>query len=248
MRNLPQTVSTLYSAVTPGRETAAIILAAGSSTRMCGIDKQLQPIDGIPVIARTLLAFQQSMLIREITVVTKPEQFSAILDLKKRYQLNKIRHIVGGGATRQDSAKKGLETIGDAFRFVAIADGARCLVTPEMINKVCNAAYAFNAASAAHAVTDTVKKATPTGMVRETVDRKDLWLVQTPQVFSTPLYRAAMERASATGINATDDNALIEALGFSVKLVECGAANMKITTRDDLALAEAIVRSRENKQ
>lgn len=224
--------------------TAAIILAAGNSTRMGGINKQLEPLCGIPVLAHTLMAYQQCALIREIVVVTRPQDFDAVYALRNTYGIKKLKHIVAGGATRQDSAKNGMSKLSDDIRYVAIADGARCLTRPEQIAKVCLRAYRHHAASAAHLVSDTVKRTDSLGMTKETLDRKNLWLAQTPQVFHHSLYVAALARAQKDGFTSTDDNALIEHLGYKVRMVECGRENLKITTPDDLHLAEALLEYR----
>ena len=226
--------------------TAAIILAAGNSTRMGkGINKQLQLVNGTPVLAHTLLAYQRCALIQDILIVARPQDFEEIFQICKTYKIKKLRHLVMGGSTRQESAANGMAKIGENVKYVAIADGARCLVTPEMITKVCLRAYRQKAASAAHLVSDTVKRATALGKVKETVDRKGLWQVQTPQIFHSSLYTAALARAEADHFTATDDNALVEHLGYQIRLVECGRENLKITTPEDLALAEAILQYRE---
>ncbi len=225
-------------------KTAAVILAAGSSTRMSGKNKQLEKLDGTPVLAHTLLAYQRCPMISQIVVVTRPQDFDAVKEIYKQYRITKMTHIACGGKTRQESAMRGVAKLDAAVGYVAIADGARCLITPEQITKVCLYAYRHEAASAAHLISDTVKRTNATGMTVENVDRKHLWAVQTPQVFHTSLYTAAMLRAETDGIEVTDDNSLIEHLGYQVHLVECGASNMKITTPDDLSLAEAILKAR----
>lgn len=228
--------------------TAAIILAAGNSTRMGGVNKQLEPLCDIPVLAHTLMAYQNCLFIREIVVVTRPADFEAVYELRSRYGIKKMKHIVAGGATRQESAERGMSKLSDDVRYVAIADGARCLTTPEQIAKVCMRAYRYQAASAGHLISDTVKRTTTGGMTRETVDRKNLWQAQTPQIFHHSLYVAALARAQSDGYQVTDDNSLIEHLGYRVRMVECGRENIKITTPDDLALAEAILEYRSKKK
>ena len=225
--------------------TAAIVLAAGSSTRMgANLNKQMQKVGGIPVLARTLMAYQKCALIREIVVVAQPKDFDAIYQMRKAYGIQKMTHIVAGGATRQQSAKNGMSKLSDRVKYVAIADGARCLITPEQVTKVCLRAYRYQAASAAHQISDTVKRTNSVGMSLETLDRKNLWQAQTPQIFHHSLYIAAMARAESDDFTATDDNALVEHLGYQVRMVECGRENIKITTVDDLLLAEAILMCR----
>lgn len=228
--------------------TAAIVLAAGNSTRMgMGINKQLERLCGVPVLAHTLMAYQKCPLIREIVVVTRPQDFEEVYELAKEYGIKKLLHIVAGGKTRQESAVCGMRKLGDHVKYVAIADGARCLTTPGQITKVCLAAYRYHAASAAHKINDTVKRTNNSGMSNETVDRTNLWQAQTPQVFHTALYTAAIYNAQKDGFEGTDDNALIEHLGYQVRMVECGHQNIKITTLQDLPFAQAILQYRGNK-
>lgn len=228
--------------------TAAVIVAAGNSTRMGGkTNKQFLELLGIPVLAHTLMAYQRCKLIREIVVVTKPENFETVYNIAKEYKITKLNALAAGGATRQESAKNGMAKLGDNVRYVAIADGARCLTTPEQIAKVCMRAYRYQAASAAHLVADTVKRTNSSAMSLETVDRNNLWQAQTPQIFHTALYQAALYKADEDAFTVTDDNSLIEHLGYQVRMVECGIENIKITTQDDLPLAEAILQYRSAK-
>ena len=229
------------------RYTTAIIVAAGSSTRMGGaVSKQLLEVDGIPVLARTLTAYQAAETIDEIVLVARREDFDAFLALAKQYHITKLRRITEGGDSRQASVLRGLEHVSDKTKFVAIADGARCLVTPEMIDRVGVAAWQKGAACAAAPVTDTVKLVTKKGFAQdEAPDRETVWLAQTPQTFSLPLYRAAAYHAKEKGYTATDDAALVSAIGRPVKMVDCGKDNIKITTPEDLYLARAILARRE---
>ena len=248
MSKLQQIVETVHKYL-PDSSTAAVILAAGDSKRMGTINKLFYRIGGIPVLAHTLIAYQKAPLIREIVVVAKPEDFSKIQELKQKYGISKLTNIVAGGETRQESAKNGVDKLSDAVKYVAIADGARCLTTPTQITKVCLSAYRQMAACAAHKVTDTVKRATIMHNTTETIDRKDLWEMQTPQVFNTSLYKAAMIRAQENNLKATDDATLVEGLGYRVHLIECGIGNIKITTAEDIPFAEAILSYRNrNKQ
>lgn len=247
MSKLQQIVETVHKYL-PDSATAAVILAAGSSKRMGSIDKLFYRINGVPVLAHTLIAYEKSPLIREIVVVAKPEDFGKIRELKHKYGITKMTHLVNGGETRQESAKNGIERLGNDVKYVAIADGARCLTTPTQITKVCLSAYRQMAACAAHKVTDTVKRATVLHNTTETIDRKDLWEMQTPQVFNTSLYKAAMIRAEENNLKATDDATLIEGLGYRVHLIECGIGNIKITTVEDIPFAEAVLNYRNIKK
>lgn len=229
-------------------KTAAIIVAAGNSVRMGGtVSKQFLELDGIPVLARTLLAFERSSLIDEIVVVARAGELSDVSALAEKWQISKLAAVVAGGRTRALSVKNGFLHVHHATKFVAIHDGARCLVTPEMIERVCRAAYRTRAATAAAAVTDTVKTVTNRMFVAKTVDRKNVYLATTPQVFSANLYRAALETVGGIEL-LTDDNQLIEKLPYPVKVVDCGKDNIKITEPRDIRLAEFILKEREGAQ
>ena len=242
-----QNVADTIADYLPESYTSAIILAAGSSTRMGDINKQLYQLNGIPVLAHTMIAYQKCPLIREIVVVTRKEDFNTVIEMRDKYGITKLKHLVTGGKTRQESAKRGMSKLNADAKYVAIVDGARCLTTPAQIAKVCLMAYHYKAACAGHLVDDTMKRATLSGSVRETVDRTNLWQAQTPQVFNASLYRAALVKAETDHFVGTDDSALIEHLGYRVRLVECGRANIKITTPMDLPMAQAILdyRNRE---
>jgi 2-C-methyl-D-erythritol 4-phosphate cytidylyltransferase len=232
------------------RYTTAIIAAAGSSTRMGSeISKQLLDVEGVPVLARTLLAYEEAATVDEIVLIARREDFDAFLALAKQYHITKLKRITEGGDSRQASVLRGLEVVSDKTKFVAIADGARCLITPDMIDRVNVAAWQKGAACAATPATDTVKLATAKGYAQEEApDRESIWLAQTPQTFSLPLYRAAAYHAKEEGYTATDDAALVSAIGRPVKLVDCGKDNIKITTPSDLYLARAILARREEQK
>ena len=226
--------------------TSAIIVAAGLSERFGGTrTKQMTLLCGTPVLIHTLTAYQNADSINEIIVVARANEIDAWKRLCSRHGISKLTKIVEGGATRQDSVLCGFEAIDEKAKFVAIADGARCLTTPDQINEVCRAAYKYDAATAAHRSTDTVKVANKKGFIDATADRDIVWLAQTPQVFKVNLYRAAAYTALQRGFVATDDNSLVEELGGSVRLVECGAQNIKITTQADMAVAAGILAQRK---
>ena len=229
------------------RSTAAIILAAGNSSRMQGENKQFIKIDGKAVLERTLEAFERSECISEIVVVTKKEYIRDIIDMSEALGVKKLIAVVPGGENRQESAFCGLLEISDKTEFVAIHDGARCLITPEMIEKVCRQAYVYGAATAATMAVDTVKKTEKAkGFAVETLDRNNVWLAQTPQVFGANLYRAAAYTARKEKFLGTDDCSIVEKIGYtSIRLVECGRENIKITNPDDIPFAEAILAIRK---
>ncbi|MBE6580560.1 MAG: 2-C-methyl-D-erythritol 4-phosphate cytidylyltransferase [Ruminococcaceae bacterium] len=227
--------------------TSAIIVAAGNSTRMGdGVSKQFLTLGGIPVLARTLLAFEATREIDEVVVVARAEDLSAVSDLATANGITKLAAVVAGGATRAESVKNGFLHVHHLTKFVAIHDGARCLVTPDMIERVLHAARRHKAATAACTVHDTVKVASRRGFIAKTVDRSTVYLATTPQVFSANLYRAALETVKDAAL-LTDDNQLIEKLPYPVKLVDCGKDNIKITEPRDLRLATLILEEREGK-
>ncbi len=226
-------------------KTAALILAAGNSTRMGGkTSKQFMEIYDVPVLAYTLSAYQHATCISEIIVAARPQEFDMIRDIRDTYGITKLRVVVAGGKTRLESAKRAFAKIGKGVNFVAVADGARCLIRTEDIEAVCNEAYRHNAASAACRVVGTMKRTTSRGAVTETVSRENLWEAQTPQVFHVSLYAAALAKAEKDKLDATDDNAMVEKLGHKVRLVQCSKENIKITTPEDLRLAAAILAAR----
>jgi len=233
----------------PKNYTSAIIAAAGLSERFGGTTtKQMTELCGDPVLLHTLRAYQNTDCIHEIVIVAKRNEIPFWETLCKNHEMTKVTKIIPGGLTRQDSVINGLDAVDKASKFVAIADGARCLTTPEQIEAVCRAAYKYKAATAAHRATDTVKLADKKGFIDSTADRDTVWLAQTPQVFKTKLYRAAAYTALTKKIQATDDNSLVENVKHPIRLVECGAQNIKITTREDLCVAEAILRERRNSE
>ena len=230
----------------PKNHTTAIIAAAGLSERFGGsVTKQMTTLCGKPILVHTLLAFEDTECIHEIIIVARPDEIPFWLNVCSEHGISKVTKIVKGGASRQESVLNGLDAVSDKSKFVAIADGARCLITPEQITAVCRAAYKYKAATAAHRSTDTVKIADKNGFIESTADRNTVWLAQTPQVFRTKLYRAAAYTALKKGVEATDDNSLVENIGHPVRLVECGAQNIKITTYEDLAVAEGVITERQ---
>ena len=226
--------------------TSAVIVASGNSTRMGGISKQMMMLDNIPVVARTIMAFDECEYISEIIVVAKAEEFYLYQEFQKIYHFKKLTKLVSGGATRQESVKNGFEAISKDSKFVAIHDGARCLITPKDIEKVCIAAYKNGGATAATRAVDSIKISSGKNLfIESSANRNHIWLAQTPQIFRTDTYELALLKAKEDGLEVTDDNSLVENLGAKIKLVECGRNNLKITTLDDIPVALAILKSRE---
>ncbi len=230
----------------PKNFTTAVICAAGNSTRMGGeTSKQFLELDGMPVVVRTLLAYEAADTIHEIIVVAKEEEMTLYEGFSETYNLTKLTKIVAGGETRQDSARIGSDEVDERCKFVAIADAARCLITPEEIQKVCHAAYQWGAASAGTKATDTVKLVDSSAFIDSTTDRSYTWLAQTPQVFGLNLYRAAAYVCRDEGFQATDDNQMAEHIRVPVKMVATSRENIKITEPGDLLFAYAILEARK---
>ncbi len=222
---------------------AAVVPAAGSATRMEGQDKALASLDGWPVLVHTLKALEESALIDEIVVVTRSDLIVTVGQLSRDYALSKVVKVVVGGDSRTRSVLAGITEVSKQTEFIAIHDGARPLVTPEIIDAAILQAMACGAAAPAVAVKDTVKRAAG-GMVEATLDRSSLFAVQTPQVFDADLILAALKKAEDDGAALTDDCAAVERMGMSVALTQGSYENIKITTPIDLIMAQAILQER----
>lgn len=223
----------------PAIKVSAVIVAAGRSTRM-GKPKIFIPLGGRPLIAHTLSAFEQCEAVSEIVLVAGEEYHDRLRAIAEKYGINKLSAVVRGGDTRQVSVHCGVAACTDTD-YVAIHDGARPLVTPALIEKVVCAAVKHGAAAAAVHTKDTVKIADEQGMVLSTPNRDSLWNVQTPQIFERSLYERAYALATERQLAFTDDCQLIEAVSHPVKLVEGSYANLKVTTPDDIPLAEELL-------
>ena len=216
----------------------AVLLAAGNSTRMGGSrSKVLEELGGRPALCRSLEVLDRCPLIGEICLVCREQDRADMLPLTSG--LNTPVRVVPGGAQRQDSVEQGVEALTGPWEYVAIHDGARPLVTEEVLAAVCRDAMAYGAATAAVPSKDTCKLADEAGFVAATPARDRLWAVQTPQAFSLALYREALGKARAAGQSYTDDCQLIEAAGGSVKLTMGDYRNIKLTTPEDLLAARA---------
>lgn len=224
---------------------SAIVPAAGSSARMGGQDKLLTDLCGAPVLMRTLCAIDRAELVSEIVVAVQADRMEAVAELCARCALRKKVRVVKGGASRTESVLAAALECDPKAELIAIHDGARPLVRPEMIDEMIRAGYRTQAVAPAIPVTDTVKVADDSGLVQSTPDRSSLYAVQTPQVFQANILKAALQAALASGEPVTDDCAAVERLGKQVWLAEGDRSNIKITTPDDLAVAEALLRQRE---
>jgi 2-C-methyl-D-erythritol 4-phosphate cytidylyltransferase len=225
--------------------TAAIVVAAGNATRM-GKNKQFATLLGIPVLARTLLAFEKSKEIRDIVIVAKETEIPDVQKLLDTYQVTKVTAIVSGGKERQDSVANGLSSVSADILYVAIHDGARPLITPDLIEKVLHDAKQNGAAALGVPVKDTIKRVNEKGMVTETPDRSTLYAVQTPQVFDIDIYKKSLAFAKEHNLAVTDDCQICESAGYPVLITQGSYRNLKITTPEDLILAEALLREDES--
>ena len=222
-------------------KTSAIILAGGVGSRMQNEKtKQFIDICGKTVIERTVSAFDKSSLVDEIVVVVKSDEMTAASKAIDALGCVKPIKLVEGGACRAESAKNGFLAVCDDSEIVAVHDVARCMITPQMIDKVVEKAYITGAASAVCGVYDTVKTVDESGVITATLPRERVYRAQTPQVFKKAWYREAVERCEDLGY-ITDDNMLLESIGINVYAVDLGATNIKITTQDDLTLARNIL-------
>lgn len=228
-------------ALTENSKISAIVTAAGSSERF-GKDKTEQLIGDLPCIVHTLKAFELSEQTVQTVVVTRKEKIEYILELKEKYGLNKISAVVEGGPCRQSSAAIGFANTDPCVPFVAVHDGARPLITPKDIDAVAFAAYEHGAAIAAMPQVNTVKTVTPDGFIDRTVDRNILISAATPQIFSREIYARMVEAFGGRFSDFTDDSSMAEALGVKVKTVICELSNIKITTKEDLLLAQTILK------
>ncbi len=224
---------------------SALIAAAGSSSRMGGENKLLMPLGGVPVLARTLQAMDSCEGIGEIVIAAREEDLVRFAELCKTYGVRKPVKIIVGGKTRTESVLNAATEARRDADLLAVQDGARPFVTPELVSAVIEAARIHYAAAPAIPVKDTVKIAI-NGIVRQTPDRSQVFAVQTPQIFDAELLRAALRAAVDSGAAVTDDCSAVERIGKEIYLTEGSEENIKITTPFDLVLAEAILQRRES--
>ncbi len=215
-----------------------VIVAAGSASRMGGIDKVMAELDGEPMVVKSVRAFQECDAIREIVVVTRPDLIVPIRDLCSGFA--KVTAVIAGGKDRPESVSRGLGALSDKVKLAAVHDGARPLISWQVIDRTVRAANTYGAAAPAIPVKDTIK-VVQGGIVKETPERKLLYAVQTPQVFDFDLLRGALKKAADDKAEITDDCSAVERLGMSVKIVEGDERNLKITTPMDLTIAKMLL-------
>ncbi len=233
-----------FSEIATSGKTVAIIVAGGSSSRMQGIDKQFCPISGKPVLLRTLEAFNACDFIDRIVVVGKDDSLLKIQNLVADNKLEKVSDIVAGGGNRAESVRRGVEALGEDAGLLLIHDGARPLITAEIIESVKNTAELYGAAAPGVPLKDTIKKIDLSGKIIETPMRDTLVSIQTPQGFRSEIYKKALRNAGTLTDKITDDCMLVEAIGESVYIVDGSYENIKITNPIDVILAETILKER----
>ena len=220
------------------KKCGAVIVAAGSASRMGGIDKVMAPLGGEPMIARTVRAFQECDAVSQIVIVTREDLILPINSLCKEFP--KVKAVIAGGKTRQESVANGLNALDKEMKLAAIHDGARPLITWQLIDWVIRAANTYGTAAPAIPVKDTIKTVEG-GIVVNTPERSKLRAVQTPQVFDIDLLKGALLKAYQDGAEVTDDCSAVERLGMKVKIVEGDEKNLKVTTPMDLKIAEMLL-------
>ncbi|MBR6693973.1 MAG: 2-C-methyl-D-erythritol 4-phosphate cytidylyltransferase [Clostridia bacterium] len=218
---------------------SAVIVAAGSSSRMGGISKQMLCVGGIPVLARTLLAFENAKCIKNIVVVARECDILSFQMLAEKYMITKLTDITPGGSCREESVKNGILRLDNDTDCVLIHDGARPFVTEKVIESVAEAVKKYGAAACAVAVKDTLK-IVENGIIKETIDRSSAFAVQTPQGFDFAAFKEAITKSDDLS-QYTDDCSVMEANGVKVHIVEGDYNNIKITTSEDITIAEGIL-------
>jgi len=223
-------------------KVAAIVTAAGASRRMEGPDKVFAPLAGLPILAHVLRTFQDHPSVDTVVLVVNQANLQSGRDLVDHHQLTKVAAVLPGGDRRQDSVFNGLKSLTDCD-WAIIHDGARPCLTPDIIDRGLAEARTTGAAIAAVPAKDTIKRVDAGNLIVETPPRQSLWLAQTPQIFKFDIIFEAYHKGAH--LDATDDAALVEALGHKVKVYMGSYDNIKITTPEDLALAETILARRK---
>ncbi len=222
--------------------TTCIVAAGGSGTRMGReMNKLLLPLCDIPVIAHTLLKLQKSEYIDEIIISAREEDMLSIGDIASVFEISKLKAIVRGGKTRAESILSAICEISEDAELIAVHDGARPLILEETIKNTVLSAEEFGASACGVKPKCTLKRDDGNGFIGETVDRSTVYEIQTPQVFRKDLFLRAYDADSGVLEKATDDCSLVERLGVKIKICEGEYSNIKITTPEDILIAEAIL-------
>ena len=224
------------------RRAGAVIVAAGQSTRMDGIDKTFMDILGLPLLTYSLAAFEAAPSIDSVVLVLHPSSIESGKALVEAHDFRKVRSIQPGGERRQDSVRNGVECLDDQA-WAVVHDGARPCIGPNLIEQGIDEAIRWGSAVAAVPVTDTIKVRGSDGQVESTLDRSKLWAAQTPQIFPLQRLRDAFNQVTDT---VTDEAALMEQAGYPVHLYFGSYANIKVTTREDAAIVETLLKQRQD--
>jgi 2-C-methyl-D-erythritol 4-phosphate cytidylyltransferase len=220
----------------------AVIPAAGSSSRMGNVDKLHIDLDNKPVIIRTLEVFESYPQCREIILVSSPSNMDSFHDLVRRYGIQKVKKIVEGGKRRQDSVYNGLLNV--ETEYVAVHDGARPLLSDELLSRLYDNAKEFSNCIPVLPVKDTIKVIDENFFVKETPGRERLFIAQTPQFFLTEILIDAFEKTAELDVPVTDDSSMVELAGYSVRAVMGEPENIKITTLEDIIVARTFYRNK----
>ncbi|MCM1529032.1 MAG: 2-C-methyl-D-erythritol 4-phosphate cytidylyltransferase [Alistipes sp.] len=223
---------------------SAVIACGGNSSRMGGVNKILLPLGGSTVIGHTLLAFERCESVAEIVVVAREADIPAIKAEAEKSGITKLKECVTGGATRQESVFNGVRRLSADTGLVAVHDGARPLIRSEFIEKAAKDASVFGGAAVGVPVKDTIKMVDD-GLIIDTPPRNKLYITQTPQIFKRRLYFEGIDFALEHELDFTDDCQLVEAIGGKVYMTEGDYTNIKITTPEDIELAETLLRCRK---
>ena len=221
----------------------AIIVAAGQSSRMkVKVDKAFVPLGSKPVLAYSMIAYEECPEIDGIIVVVKKDRIDSTKAMAKMFGCSKLETVVTGGSKRQLSVARGIEKLPRDVSIVAVHDGARPLITPELISASIKAAKRYGSGVAGCRMTDTIKFVESGLKVTSTLDRNKVWAVQTPQTFKVKVLKEAYEYIDKNNLTVTDEASALEVAGLDVHLVESETSNMKITTLDDLTIAAALLK------
>ncbi len=223
---------------------SVIIVCAGNSTRMQGVNKILLPLGKTNVIGNTLMAFEKCESVKDIIIVCRESDEDEIRNTAQKLNITKLHNFARGGDTRQKSVVNGLRKIAADTELIAIHDGARPLVKPEHIEKVIKDASVFGGATLGVPVKDTIK-VVQDGLIEDTPSRSSLYITQTPQIFKRRLYFEGVDFAEEHNLDFTDDCQLIEALGTKVYMTVGDYKNIKITTPEDIEIAETLLKQED---
>lgn len=229
---------------TEQRNTCSVVVVAAGNAQRMGVDKVMMELGCMPVLARTLLAFQNCDAVDEIIVVTRMEKVEGVASLCKKYGITKVCKVIRGGKTRMESALAGVSEVRSGAKLIAVHDGARPFVTDDVIRRTVDAAAQYMSAVPVIRSTDTLKSTDENGLITGTVDRERTVRVQTPQVFNADLIKGALTKAVSDGLTLTDDCSAIEIMGIKTHTVDGDEDNIKLTTPRDIQLGELILKTR----